>query len=204
MGDLNQLLLNLAQQLGPGVLVVLFAIGFSQTGLILGPLIPGNTILFATGVLTGTSNLILSWPNVVAAFIFGAIAGNYANYVQGAKIGTKAFQKRETGLVSIQSLNKTEGFFARHGRLTMLFSPFVPIVRSFAPFVAGVGNMPFSSYFGFAALGVTLWVVCLVSMGAGLGQVPWIKQNLGVFVLAVFLLASAQLLFVFFKRKTKD
>lgn len=201
MGDFNQTLLDLAQQLGPAFLFVLAGIGFTQTGLLLGPLIPGNTLLFTAGVLTGSNGQILTWPNVVFSFIAGALLGNAANYFQGKRLGRGLFEKRETGIISQTSLAKTEAFFSKHGRMTMLFSPFVPIVRSFAPFVAGLGEMPFRSYFGFAALGVALWVVVLVSLGAGIGQVPWIKDNLGVFVVVVFILATAQLLFAFAKKK---
>lgn len=201
MGDFNQTLLDLAQQLGPAFLFVLIGIGFTQTGLLLGPLIPGNTLAFTAGVLTSSESQILTWPNVVFSLIGGALVGNAANYVQGKRLGRGIFEKRETGIISKTSLAKTEAFFTKHGRMTMLFSPFVPIVRSFAPFVAGLGQMPFRSYWWFAALGVALWVVVLVSLGAGLGQVPWIKDNLGIFVVIVFVLASAQLLFAFTKKK---
>lgn len=203
MGDPNQLLLDLAQQFGPGVLFILVGIAFTQTGLVLGPLIPGNTLLFTAGILSASGNPNLTWPAVTLSFVSGGIIGNAANYVQGQKFGRTLFERRETGLISSASLAKTEAFFTRHGRLTMLFSPFVPFVRSFAPFVAGVSQMRFPSYFLFAALGVALWVTVLVSLGAGLGQIPWVKNNLGTFVIVIFVIISAQLLITVFRKRRK-
>lgn len=203
MGDFNQLIPDLAQQFGPGIYFILAAIAFTQTGLVLGPAIPGNTLLFTTGILTASGNPHLTWPAVTLSFLAGGTIGNAANYAQGQKFGPNLFHKRETGLVSVASLAKTEAFFQKHGRLTMLFSPFVPFVRSFAPFVAGVGRMAFPSYFAFAALGVALWVTVMVSLGAGLGQVPWIKDNLGTFVIAIFAIISAQILYAVLRKRKK-
>ncbi len=199
--DFNQWLEQFATQNGSAILFVLFGIGFTQTGLLLGPLIPGNTLLFTTGVLTGGQNPVLNWTAAALSFIAGGVLGNVANYVQGQRLGRGIFERRETGLVSQKSLLKTEAFFGKHGRMTMIFSPFVPIVRSFAPFFAGMSRMAWPGYFGFSLLGVALWVVVLTALGAGLGTVPWVRQNLGQFVVVVFILATAQLLFAFTRKK---
>jgi len=200
--DFNLWLEQFATQNGNAILLVLFGIGFTQTGLLLGPLIPGNTVLFTTGVLTGGQNPVLNWTAAALSFIAGGVLGNIANYAQGQRLGRGFFEKRETGLVSKKSLLKTEDFFGKHGRMTMIFSPFVPIVRSFAPFSAGLSRMAWTGFMGFSSLGVALWVVVLTSLGAGLGTVPWVRKNLGLFVAIVFVLATAQLLFAFGRKKS--
>lgn len=200
--DFNLWLEQFATQNGSAILFVLAGIAFSQTGLLLGPLIPGNTLLFTTGVLTGGHNPVLNWTAAALSFIAGGVLGNIANYAQGQKLGRGVFERRETGLISQKSLVKTEEFFGKHGRMTMIFSPFVPIVRSFAPFFAGMSRMTWPGFLGFSSLGVALWVVVLTSLGAGLGTVPWVRQNLGLFVAVVFILATAQLLFALRRKKS--
>jgi membrane-associated protein len=204
MPDFNLMLTNLARDLGPGILLVLMGIAFTQTGLVLGPLIPGNTLFFTAGILSASGTGSLNWINVTLSLLAGALLGNIANYWQGAAFGRTLFERRQEGLISVQSLAKTEEFFGKHGRMTMLFSPFVPFIRSFAPFVAGMGRMPIPIYALFSSLGVTLWVVVLVSLGAGLGQIPWIKQNMGTFLVVMFVLVSGQLLIAARRSKKRD
>lgn len=193
LANLDERLSVLAVEHGAMVYLVLGLIAFSQTGLVLGPAIPGNTLLFTAGMLAGGRDPVLGLAATAGALIAGGVAGNYANYGQGVLLGRTVFEKREKGLVSKEGLAKTDAFFEKHGRLTMLLSPFVPFVRSFAPFVAGVGRMPLGSYSLWGALGVLAWVGAMLVAGSVLGQVPWVRENLGLAVLVLFVVVSAQI-----------
>lgn len=191
--NLDQRLGDLAAQHGAVVYLVLFAIAFSQTGLLLGPAIPGNTVIFATGMLASGADPILGWPLAAGSLFAGGAVGNVANYAQGHKFGRAVFERRETGMISRESLDKTDAFFAKHGRWTMILSPFVPFVRSFAPFIAGVGRMHLPPYLTWGALGVAVWVVAMMLAGSALGQVPWIRENIGLALILIFAIVSAQI-----------
>jgi membrane-associated protein len=201
MGDLVRLLGQLDDQLGqwvqawgPWAYVILALIAFSQTGLVLGPALPGATILFAAGILAAGSGAALSLPLLIAVCLLGVLVGNQANYIQGARIGRRVFERKETGLLSRASLAKTESFFEKNGKWAMVVAPFVPFIRSFAPFVAGMAKMDYGRYTGFAAMGGTLWVVVHILAGAFLGNIPAVRENLGFVLIGVFALVTGKML----------
>ncbi len=164
---------------------ILFAVIFCETGLVVTPFLPGDSLLFAVGALaavdtSGTLNATL------ASVILGAAAvlGNLTNYSIGRAIGPPAFSGRHRFL-KVQYLHQTEAFFARHGAMAIALSRFVPIVRTCAPFVAGVGRMPYPRFLAWNLLGGFAWVLLFVWGGYLFGNIPLVKQNFGVVTLCI-------------------
>jgi len=164
---------------------ILFAVIFCETGLVVTPFLPGDSLLFAVGALaavdtSGTLNAPL------ASVILGvaAVLGNVTNYSIGRAIGPPAFSGRHRFL-KVEYLRQTEAFFARHGAMAIALSRFVPIVRTCAPFVAGVGRMPYPRFLAWNLLGGCAWVMLFVWGGYLFGNIPLVKQNFGVVTLCI-------------------
>lgn len=159
---------------------VLFAIVFCETGLVVFPFLPGDTLLFIGGAFCATGDLSL-WLLVVL-LIGAAVLGNTVNYWIGSAIGDKVFTRNYRWL-DRNALQKTHAFYEHHGGKTIILSRFVPVVRTFAPFVAGVSKMSFGRFQAYNVGGAVLWVGVLVTAGFFFGNIPWIKNNLNVIVL---------------------
>lgn len=178
----DQHLLTFAQQYGTLIYALLFAIVFCETGLVVTPFLPGDSLLFAVGALSvqGFVRLELIVPLLIAA----AILGDNLNYWIGRKAGawmvTQRWFKRDY-------LAKTESFFVKHGGKAIILARFVPIVRTFAPFTAGFGQMHYSRFLAYSLGGGLIWVLTFTLAGHFLGSIPWIKSNLKlVFLLIIF------------------
>jgi membrane-associated protein len=164
---------------------IVFLIIFAETGLVVTPFLPGDSLLFATGALaavdtTGTLHAPLMWVLVCAA----AILGNTSNYAIGRAVGPRAFSGR-IRLLKPEHLKRTEGFFARHGALTILLSRFMPLLRTFAPFVAGVGRMPYATFQGYNIAGGIAWGSLFIWGGYLFGNIPLVKNNFGLVTVAI-------------------
>jgi membrane-associated protein len=170
----------LIQHYGPMVYAVLSAIVFCETGLVVMPFLPGDSLLFIAGAFcaTGAMNIWL----LMALLVTCAIAGNTVNYWIGQAIGHKVFV-RDYRWIDRQSLQKTHEFFEKHGGKTIILARFLPIVRTFAPFVAGVSEMSFVRFQFFNITGALLWVVGLVVGGYFFGNIPIIRDHLNTIVL---------------------
>jgi membrane-associated protein len=167
-------------QYGAWIYLVLFLIIFSETGLVVVPFLPGDSLLFIAGAF-GASGLID--PGLLAALlILAAIAGNTVNYAIGRYIGPRVFSSNSR-LLDRQALIKTHEFYERHGGKTIVLSRFLPLVRTFAPFVAGVGSMNLLRFQLFNIAGAVLWVGGLILLGYFFGNVPIIKEHLNTIVL---------------------
>jgi membrane-associated protein len=177
---------------------IVFVIIFAETGLVVTPFLPGDSLLFATGALaavdtTGSLHAPLMWALVCVA----AILGNTSNYAIGRAVGPRAFSGR-IRLLKPEHLRRTEAFFARHGALTVLLSRFMPLLRTFAPFVAGVGRMPYGTFQGYNIAGGIAWSSLFIWGGYLFGNIPLVKNNFGlmtVAIIAVSLLPMAWALF---------
>jgi membrane-associated protein len=164
---------------------IVFVLIFCETGLVVTPFLPGDSLLFAIGALaavdtTGTLRAPLMWALVCAA----AILGNTSNYAIGRAIGPRAFRGRFR-LLKPQHLQRTEAFFARHGALTILLSRFVPLVRTFAPFVAGVGRMPYVTFQSYNIVGGIAWASLFIWGGYLFGNLPLVKNNFGLVTVGI-------------------
>lgn len=196
-------LFELAENYGVWIYAILFVIIFCETGLVVTPFLPGDSLLFASGVLAG-AGLAGYWQMLCVCFAAGVL-GDAVNYEIGRHVGPAIFS-RETRLIKKEHLLKAHLFYERHGGKAILLARFVPIVRTFAPFVAGIALMHPRTFFFFNVLGCTLWVLGLVSMGYFLGNLEWVRQHFSVVVygiIAVSLLPVA-LEFLASRRKKRQ
>lgn len=177
---LDKYLAVLVQQYGTGIYLILFAIVFCETGLVVMPFLPGDSLLFVAGALAAVGGMDMG---VLMAVLFAAaLLGDNTNYWIGRTVGKKLEHHR---WVNQQALAATHAFYERHGGKTMAIARFMPFVRTFAPFVAGLGTMSYGRYFLFDLLGAVLWVGSLTVAGYLFGNVAWIKSNLTLIILSV-------------------
>jgi membrane-associated protein len=167
-------------QYGAWIYLVLFLIIFCETGLVVLPFLPGDTLLFVGGAFCATH--ALSLPGLCSLLIVAAVLGNTVNFHIGRYIGPKVFE-RDWRLIDQRALRKTHDFYERHGGKTIVLARFVPVVRTFAPFVAGVGAMSIAKFQMYNVLGAALWVLLLVIAGYFFGNLPFVRQYLNVIVL---------------------
>ncbi|ART62655.1 VTT domain-containing protein [Kushneria marisflavi] len=179
---LDQHLLSLVEHHGVWVYGLIFAVIFCETGLIIMPFLPGDSLLFITGAIAGSGHLDPWTAGTVIAM--AALVGDNLNYWIGRLYGTRLFNERSRWLRR-EHLARTEAFYAHHGGKMVMLARFVPLVRTFAPFVAGIGHMPWVVFTGFSLLGALLWTGILVSLGYFLGNVPLLRDHLEVTILGV-------------------
>jgi membrane-associated protein len=178
--NLDEHLVELLSQYGLWIYAILFLIVFAETGLVVTPWLPGDSLLFAVGALTAidtSGTLTLPW--VIGLLITAAILGNSCNYAIGRSIGPPAFSGRYR-LLKVEYLERTEMFFNKHGGKTVVLSRFLPILRTFAPFVAGVGRMDYGRFQLYNVVGAFSWVLTFVIGGYLFGNIPIIRDNFGV------------------------
>ncbi len=183
--NLDEHLIELLSQYGLWIYAILFLIVFAETGLVVTPWLPGDSLLFAVGALTAidtSGTLTLPW--VIGLLITAAILGNSSNYAIGRSIGPPAFSGRYR-LLKIEYLQRTEMFFNKHGGKTVVLSRFLPILRTFAPFVAGVGRMDYGRFQMYNVVGAVSWVLTFVIGGYLFGNIPIIRDNFGVVTLLI-------------------
>jgi membrane-associated protein len=182
---LDRHLVELLAQFHLWIYPLLFAVIFAETGLVVTPFLPGDSLLFAVGALAAVDTSgTLSAPLLSLLLGTAAVLGNCANYAIGRAIGPPAFSGRYR-LLRVEYLHLAEDFFRRYGGLAITLSRFMPIVRTCAPFVAGVGRMPFARFFGYNLLGGISWVLLFVWGGYLFGNIPLVKQHFGIVTLIV-------------------
>ncbi len=175
-------LLALTHQYGVWVYAILFLIIYCETGLVVTPFLPGDSLLFVAGALCGMGALQLEY--LVPLLILAAFGGDNTNYWIGRLVGVHLL--RHTGrLIKREHLDRTHGFYERHGGKTILLARFVPIVRTFAPFVAGIGLMRYRLFVTFSAVGSLAWIGSLAVGGYLFGNIPFIKNNLTLMILGI-------------------
>lgn len=176
-------LTHLVAQYGPWIYAILFAVIFCETGLVVTPFLPGDSLLFVAGAIAATGGMN---PYLLAGcLMLAAILGDSSNYLLGRFIGEKLFSKPDSKIFRRDYLDRTHAFFDRHGGKTVTLARFVPIVRTFAPFVAGAGKMPYLRFLSFSVLGTILWVGGLVTLGYLFGNYEPIKKNLSWVLLLI-------------------
>lgn len=164
---------------------ILFAVIFCETGLVVTPFLPGDSLLFALGALSAIDTSgTLQAPLLVALLGAAAVLGNMANYAIGRGIGPPAFSGRYRWL-KVDYLRRTEAFFLRHGGFAVFLSRFLPIFRTLVPFVAGIGRMPYARFFGYNLVGGGLWVALFIGGGYLFGNIPLVKNHFGVVTLLI-------------------
>jgi len=197
---LDSHLVELLRDYGFWVYLILFAIVFAETGFVVTPFLPGDSLLFAAGALAAVdSSGTLSAPLVSLTLIVAAVAGNTTNYHIGRWIGPPAFSGKYRFL-KVEYLKRTEGFFARHGSLAIVMSRFVPILRTCMPFVAGVTRMPYARFQTYNIAGGALWVLLLTWAGYFFGNLPFIKNNFGLVTIGIIVVSLLPMAWVALKK----
>ncbi|HEY8492538.1 MAG TPA: DedA family protein [Myxococcota bacterium] len=171
--------------LGPWLYVVLFLVVFCETGLVVTPFLPGDSLLFAIGALASIDGSPISLPLMVALLITAAVLGDAVNYSIGSYVGPAVFTSERSRLLNPEHLRRTQEFYARHGRKTIFLARFVPIVRTFAPFVAGIGRMSYPVFAAWNVTGGFVWVLSLTLAGYFFGEIPVVKENFETVILAI-------------------
>ena len=198
---LDKHLVDLLTQYDAWIYAILFAVIFCETGLVVTPFLPGDSLLFAVGALSAVDTSgTLSAPVAFVLLSLAAVLGNTVNYFIGRAIGPPAFSGRYR-LLKVEYLHRTEDFFKRHGGMAVALSRFMPIIRTFAPFVAGVGRMPYARFLGYNLLGGILWVMLFVWGGYLFGNIPVVKQNFGIVTILIVLVSLIPLVVTFFRSR---
>jgi len=180
---LDQTLASIAGQYGPWLYALVFVIIFAETGLVVFPLLPGDSLLFISGTVVATAGLNVHV--LVALLIVAAVLGDSLNYSIGRYIGPRVFDKPDSRWFRQDHLRRTQAFYDRYGGVTIIIGRFVPIVRTFAPFLAGVAGMSYRKFLSYNIVGGVLWISSLVYAGYLFGNIPWVKKNLSLIVVAI-------------------
>jgi membrane-associated protein len=198
---LDRHLVELLSQFGPWVYAILFLIVFAETGFVVTPILPGDSLLFAAGALCAVDTSgTLRAPLLSLVLIIAAIGGNTLNYSIGRAIGPRAFSGR-VRFLKVEYLHRTQAFFERYGGMTIVVSRFMPIIRTFAPFVAGIGQMPYGRFQLWNVLGGVLWVLVFIWGGYLFGNIPAIKNHFGIVTIAIIVLSLMPGVIAFLRRK---
>lgn len=184
---LDRHLADLVHNYGVWVYAILFLIIFCETGLVVTPFLPGDSLLFVTGTLAGAG--MLDPTILIVSLTAAAIIGNTANYWIGRYIGPAVFQRNDSRFFKQAYLQRTELFYEKHGGKTIVITRFMPIIRTFAPFVAGVGRMPHLRFQAYNVAGGLLWVGSLVLAGDFFGDTPFVKNNLTAVIFGIIFLS---------------
>ncbi|MDQ3203691.1 MAG: DedA family protein [Pseudomonadota bacterium] len=189
----------LVNNYGPWIYAILFLVIFCETGLVVMPFLPGDSLLFIAGAVAAGGGMD---PVLLGGLLMlAAILGDSTNYVIGRTAGEKLFSNPNSKIFRRDYLQKTHDFYDKHGGKTVTLARFLPIIRTFAPFVAGVARMPYPRFFGFSVLGTILWVGGLVTLGYFFGNVPFIKKNLSLLVVAIILLSLVPMIIGLFRSR---
>ncbi|MGA7966628.1 MAG: VTT domain-containing protein [Gammaproteobacteria bacterium] len=195
---LDRYLAAFAQHYGLWVYALLFIIIFAETGLVVTPFLPGDTLIFVTGALVASGHIY--WPAAVLVFLIGAILGNLSNYEIGRALGPRVFTNRSRWL-NKRHLEEAHAYFTRYGAITIIIARFLPIIRTFVPFVAGIGRMSRLLYFAYTVAGAALWVSSIFIVGVFFGNIPFVKNNLTLIVLGAVVVSLIPALVIVVRKR---
>jgi membrane-associated protein len=171
------------QSYGTWTYVILFLIIFCETGLVVTPILPGDSLLFAAGAFAATGSLDLAW--LLILLTVAAVLGDAVNYAIGHFMGPKVFSQPDSRFLKREYLDRTHQFYEKYGGKTIIIARFVPIVRTFAPFVAGVGSMTYAKFASYNVIGGLLWVGVCVLAGYAFGNIPVVQENFTLVILGI-------------------
>jgi membrane-associated protein len=190
-----------SQALGPWLYFLLFAIVFCETGLVVTPFLPGDSLLFAVGALASVPNSGVNVWVAAALLIAAAVLGDAVNYAVGAYMGPKVFSREDSRWLRKEHLERTHAFYEKYGAKTIILARFVPIVRTFAPFVAGVGSMTYAKFATYNIAGAVGWVLSLLLAGYFFGQIPTIQRNFHIVIVAIIVISLLPIVFEFVRAR---
>jgi membrane-associated protein len=195
--NLDQHLAALLQQHGTWIYLILFAIIFSETGLVVTPFLPGDSLLFVAGALAAAGGMDVHL--LALLLVVAAVLGNTVNYSIGYYIGPRVFHWEDSRFFNRKALDRAHAFYERHGGKTIIITRFIPILRTFAPFIAGIARMTYLRFFAYNLAGALAWVLSLLYAGYWFGNVPIVKQNLSLVILSVIALSLMPLVFEYLR-----
>ncbi len=194
---LNQLI----QLYGTWTYVILFLIVFCETGLVVTPFLPGDSLLFAAGAFAATGVLD---PNVLFLLLsIAAFLGDTVNYSIGMYVGPKVFHKEKVRFLNKEYLIAAHNFYEKHGGKTIIFARFIPIIRTFAPFVAGIGKMTYVRFISYNIVGGIIWVALFIYAGFFFGNIPSVKNNFTLVIFAIIIISVLPIVIKFIQHKMK-
>ncbi len=193
-------LIEITQEYQAWTYLILFLIIFAETGLVVTPFLPGDSVLFAMGALIAKPETNLSLGIMILLLIFAAILGDFVNYEIGKHFGNQVF-KPGSKIFKPAYLEKTQQFYEKYGLKTIIYARFVPIVRTFAPFVAGIVRMPYRKFGLYNIVGGVLWVSLFLIAGYFFGQIPLVKNNFSVVVLLIIFISLLPAIIEVFRNK---
>jgi membrane-associated protein len=198
---LDQHLAVLLQQYGAWIYLILFAIIFSETGFVVTPFLPGDSLLFVAGALAATGGMDV---HVLALLlVIAAVLGNTVNYSIGYLIGPRVFHWESSRFFNRKALDRAHAFYEKHGGVTIVITRFVPIIRTFAPFVAGIARMTYLRFTMYNVAGGLAWVLSLLYAGYWFGNVPVVKQNLSAVIIGVIVLSVMPLVIEYLRSRLR-
>lgn len=196
---LDQTVASLATQYGAWLYAILFVVIFAETGLVVCPFLPGDSILFIAGTVVAAAGLHVHV--LVVVLVAAAVLGDSVNYGVGHYIGPRAFHKRDSRWFRQEYLRRTQAFYEKYGAVTIIIGRFVPIIRTFAPFLAGVAGMQYRRFLSYNVIGGCLWIGLLVYAGFLFGNIPWVKDNLSLIVIAIVVVSLIPAVTTFVKER---
>ena len=196
---LDETLAQFAVQYGPWLYALLFAVIFAETGLVVFPFLPGDSLLFIAGTVVAVAGLNVHV--LVLVLSVAAILGDSVNYAIGRYVGPKVFSRPDSRWIRQEHLRRTQAFYDRYGGVTIVIGRFVPIIRTFAPFLAGIAQMAYPRFLSYNVAGGVLWIASLTYAGYLFGNIPWVKNNFSVVVLGVVVVSLFPLAIEFIKHK---
>jgi membrane-associated protein len=199
---LDAQLLALTHQYGVWVYAILFLIIYCETGLVIAPFLPGDSLLFVAGALCGMGALQLEW--LAPLLVLAAFSGDNTNYWIGRLVGLRLLNRANPKLIKREHLAKTHAFYEKHGGKTIIFARFLPIIRTFAPFVAGIGLMRYRLFVMFSALGSVAWISSLTVTGYYFGNIPVVKENLTLIIVGIIVISLLPALYEFIRHRKSN
>jgi membrane-associated protein len=196
---LDKTLASIAAEYGPWLYALMFAVIFAETGLVVTPFLPGDSLLFIAGTVVASAGLNIHI--LVPLLILAAVMGDSVNYSIGHYIGPRIFDKPDSRWFKQDHLRRTQAFYDKYGGVTIIIGRFIPIIRTFAPFLAGVAGMEYRRFFAFNVVGGILWVGLLVYAGYIFGNIPWVKDNLTWIVIGIVVVSLIPAVVTFMKER---
>jgi membrane-associated protein len=193
---------SIIQQFGIWTYLILFVVVFLETGFVVTPFLPGDSLLFAAGAFAAIGAFDVGW--LILVLIAAAILGDTANYWIGHYVGPKVFQKERSRFFKKEYLDRTHAFYEKHGGKTIIIARFVPIIRTFAPFVAGIGRMSYGRFIAYNVIGGIAWVVIFVIGGYLFGNIPVVKENFTLAILAIILVSVIPIVVEFVRHRRRS
>ncbi len=199
---LDETLAQFAVQYGPWLYALLFAVIFAETGLVVFPFLPGDSLLFIAGTVVAVAGLNVHV--LVLVLSVAAILGDSVNYAIGRYVGPKVFSRPDSRWIRQEHLRRTQAFYDRYGGVTIVIGRFVPIIRTFAPFLAGVAQMAYPRFLSYNVAGGVLWIASLTYAGYLFGNIPWVKNNLALIVLGIVVVSLIPAVTTFMRERREQ